>query len=372
MNCDIHDDDDLHSSSTSSPRHRSRNPIHHEEISLPTRAIPGDIIQLNDGTRKKYNGSSWRRLCSKSNCSHYTQSQGLCKPHLAALKKRQTPKLDRESSPVVQFSSSKQNPPKKGDIVTLVNGIRKKYDGRQYRRICANQTCTTVVHGSLEYQNGFESIVHFSSLFFDFSLCPHHYQESRVKTSSIHSSPEHTSAISLESFISPQKSVMSSTSRKRPRPNSPIQSTQNNKSSTVKSNHRLSIAVIPPSVNIEHPKKGDVIEMTNGSRKKFDGVVWRTICSIPECFIAAQRNELCRKHFVQLNGKPNSAPTMVQSIRTNSLSSIDGTTKKKKKKKKNSYPIIDQETIKVKEESLDYDDQLLSLTIVDQASNASG
>lgn len=72
--------------------------------------------------------------------------------------------------------------------------------------------------------------------------------------------------------------------------------------------------------------------MENGSRKKFDGVVWRTICSIPGCFIAAQRNELCRKHFIKLNGKPNTAPTMAMSMigsgsmvipRQNSTSSID-------------------------------------------------
>ena len=75
-------------------------------------------------------------------------------------------------------------------------------------------------------------------------------------------------------------------------------------SSLPKSNHRLSIAVIPPSVDINNPKKGDIIDMENGSRKKFDGVVWRKICSIPDCLIAAQRNELCRKHFIKLNGKP--------------------------------------------------------------------
>lgn len=170
---------------------------------------------------------------------------------------------------------------------------------------------------------------------------------------------------------------MNSVSRKRSRPNSPNQSSsssiQNSKRSISKSNHRLSIAVIPPSVNIEHPTKGDVIEMTNGSRKKFDGVVWRTICSLPECFIAAQRNELCRKHFVQLNGKPNSAPTMVQSTSTNSLPSIDENNKKKQKK---SSPIIDhssdEQTIRVKEESINYDEQELSLTIFDQTSNTSG
>ncbi len=84
----------------------------------------------------------------------------------------------------------------------------------------------------------------------------------------------------------------------------------NIQSSIPKTSHRLSIAVIPPSVDINNPKKGDIIDMENGSRKKFDGVVWRKICSIPGCFIAAQRNELCRKHFIKLNGKPDNGSTM--------------------------------------------------------------
>jgi hypothetical protein len=128
--------------------------IYHEETSLPKTANTGDIIQMSDGTRKKYNGSSWRRMCSKPNCTYYTQSQGLCKPHLAALKKRKISKNDSEISTIDQILSE-QEEPKKGHIITLPNGIRKKYDGRQYRRICARSNCTIVVHGSLEYQNGF-------------------------------------------------------------------------------------------------------------------------------------------------------------------------------------------------------------------------
>jgi hypothetical protein len=130
------------------------NEIYHEETSLPKTANTGDIIQMSDGTRKKYNGSSWRRMCSKPNCTYYNQSQGLCKPHLAALKKRKLSKSDNEISPTEQ-TLSEQEEPKKGHIIKLSNGIRKKYDGRQYRRICAKQNCTIVVHGSLEYQNGF-------------------------------------------------------------------------------------------------------------------------------------------------------------------------------------------------------------------------
>ncbi len=130
------------------------NQIYHEDTSLPTTANTGDIIQMSDGTRKKYNGSSWRRMCSKPNCTYYTQSQGLCKPHLAALKKRKISKNDNDISSIDQILSE-QEEPKKGDVITLSNGIRKKYDGRQYRRVCAKPNCTIVVHGSLEYQNGF-------------------------------------------------------------------------------------------------------------------------------------------------------------------------------------------------------------------------
>lgn len=134
-----------------------------------------------------------------------------------------------------------------------------------------------------------------------------------------------------------------SPSRKRRRFKSPSSATHSqlsmvdgiNKIPVPKPNRRLSIAVIPATVDINHPNKGDIIEMENGSRKKFDGVVWRTICSIPGCFIAAQRNELCRKHFIKLNGKPNTAPTMAISMmgsrsitmpRVNSTSSNDDKT----------------------------------------------
>jgi hypothetical protein len=154
-----------------------------------------------------------------------------------------------------------------------------------------------------------------------FSLCPNHYHEHRAKSiaqTSPSPSPEPLSA----SPTSPIESVITSPSSKRRRANSPLSTNQSqssiadalNKSSIPKPNRRLSIAVIPPTVNIEHPNKGDLIQMENGSRKKFDGVVWRTICSLPGCLIAAQRNELCRKHFIKLNGKPNNAPTMAPTM----------------------------------------------------------
>lgn len=164
-------------------------------------------------------------------------------------------------------------------------------------------------------------------------FCQHHYQEIRAK-SFFESKP------SLSIPTTPT-TTSSSVVRKRRRANSPLSSIPTQvpvpfslQSSIPKSNHRLSIASIPPSVDINNPKKGDIIDMENGSRKKFDGVVWRKICSIPDCFIAAQRNELCRKHFIQLNGKPHQESTMdifesmslvkaEPSLSSESISSID-------------------------------------------------
>lgn len=67
----------------------SNNQILHETNTVPsTNSNIGDIIQLADGTRKKYNGSTWRRICSELDCSYYTQSKGVCKLHLNVLKHR--------------------------------------------------------------------------------------------------------------------------------------------------------------------------------------------------------------------------------------------------------------------------------------------
>ena len=87
--------------------------------------------------------------------------------------------------------------------------------------------------------------------------------------------------------------------------------------------------------------------MENGSRKKFDGVVWRKICSLPDCFIAAQRDELCRKHFIKLNGKPTNSttkdmlnsvsmvPPVSKSFSSMSMSSLDERTGSQEKKNQN-------------------------------------
>lgn len=103
-------------------------------------ANSGDIIQMDDGTKKKYNGSKWRRLCSKSNCEYYMQRQGLCRLHFDELKKRRTSKTNRQkrrSIPKPNRRLSIANipdsvdidHPNRGDIIEMENGSCKKFDG---------------------------------------------------------------------------------------------------------------------------------------------------------------------------------------------------------------------------------------------------
>ena len=43
----------------------------------------GDIVQMANGIRKKFNGKQWRRLCSKDGCNKESQRRGFCSRHLS-------------------------------------------------------------------------------------------------------------------------------------------------------------------------------------------------------------------------------------------------------------------------------------------------
>ncbi|UJR26682.1 hypothetical protein I4U23_007999 [Adineta vaga] len=241
----------------------------------------GDIIQLSDGTRKKFNGSTWRRMCSEPDCSYYTQREGLCKPHLATLKKRKLSSITKDNLKDDDDNllsedqiTTNEEQHTKDSLLTLANSTQKPS-----QRICADPTCSTIVDEGHEYQNG---------------LCPHHYDEfcARNLAATDSSSDTFTFSTSLRK-------------RRHPDPPSQVPVLYDIQSSITKTTHRLSIAAIPPSVDINNPRKGDIIEMVNGSRKKFDGVIWRKICSVPGCLIASQRNELCRKHISKLDDNSN-------------------------------------------------------------------
>ena len=41
----------------------------------------GDIVTKLDGSRKKYNGKQWCRICSRDSCQKESQGQGFCSRH---------------------------------------------------------------------------------------------------------------------------------------------------------------------------------------------------------------------------------------------------------------------------------------------------
>ena len=43
----------------------------------------GDIVQTENGVRKKFNGKQWRRLCSREGCNKESQRRGCCSRHLS-------------------------------------------------------------------------------------------------------------------------------------------------------------------------------------------------------------------------------------------------------------------------------------------------
>ncbi|CAG0888641.1 unnamed protein product [Cyprideis torosa] len=71
------------------PIHRSQPSTPRQEL-LPDRgqATPhqykkGDVVSMQNGIRKKFNGKQWRRLCSKEGCSKESQRRGFCSRHLS-------------------------------------------------------------------------------------------------------------------------------------------------------------------------------------------------------------------------------------------------------------------------------------------------
>lgn len=47
------------------------------------RYTKGQVVVMQNGVRKKYNGKQWRRLCSKGDCTKESQRRGFCSRHLS-------------------------------------------------------------------------------------------------------------------------------------------------------------------------------------------------------------------------------------------------------------------------------------------------
>lgn len=69
-----------------------------------------------------------------------------------------------------------------------------------------------------------------------------------------------------------------------------------------------------PNINPNNRyKKGDVVETTNGIRKKFNGKQWRRLCSKEGCQKESQRKGYCSRHLTQRSGGRRSSMVAIAS-----------------------------------------------------------
>ncbi|XP_032231114.2 protein capicua homolog isoform X2 [Nematostella vectensis] len=67
--------------------------------------------------------------------------------------------------------------------------------------------------------------------------------------------------------------------------------------------HRTELVSRTPTPTQQKYKKGDIVQMPNGIRKKFNGKQWRRLCSREGCNKESQRRGFCSRHL-SLKGKP--------------------------------------------------------------------
>lgn len=64
-------------------RNRGENIVSRTPTPTQQKYKKGDIVQTENGVRKKFNGKQWRRLCSREGCNKESQRRGYCSRHLS-------------------------------------------------------------------------------------------------------------------------------------------------------------------------------------------------------------------------------------------------------------------------------------------------
>ncbi|XP_078379381.1 uncharacterized protein LOC144662450 isoform X2 [Oculina patagonica] len=64
-------------------RNRAENIVSRTPTPTQQKYKKGDIVQMENGVRKKFNGKQWRRLCSREGCNKESQRRGYCSRHLS-------------------------------------------------------------------------------------------------------------------------------------------------------------------------------------------------------------------------------------------------------------------------------------------------
>ncbi|CAF0752507.1 unnamed protein product [Didymodactylos carnosus] len=240
----------------------------------------GEIIE-KDGVRERFNGSTFRRICSKSNCSFNIVKSGLCKKHLLEEQNQNHPATtiataSSSSLPVAQLAKAT-----KGEVRLMENGIRMKYDGKKFRRICAENNCLSFI----------------TSLYNGNDLCLKHFNQKN-----------------------PKQPVQSKPTLKKRRRRRRVPLTRRLKRQPAK-------PMDTNNPNLKQPKAGDITDMNDGTRRKYSGGAWRLMCIRQNCPSFAVTRRQCRKHANQdVGGGANKLNHIGKTQQSTSTSAITTTT----------------------------------------------
>ena len=103
-----------------------------------------------------------------------------------------------------------------------------------------------------------------------------------------------------------------------------------------------------PPINPNQPyKKGDIVVVPNGIRKKFNGKQWRRLCSRDSCQKESQRKGFCSRHLTQRSGGKRSNIINSSLSLSQAASSSQNSSNKSISNGNNNKPLHSQGNLKI-------------------------
>ncbi|CAF2049423.1 unnamed protein product [Rotaria magnacalcarata] len=161
--------------------------------------IRGDIMTHADGTRRKYDGVSWRPVCKSNNCKSYLVARGFCRRHDVEDRKRTSKSLSSLNNTSKQNTIPKSQlersvrptkiKPRKGEI----RSVRQQWNGTKWHSLC-HYDAEDCQRRSAGAKSGY--------------LCEKHFEEFKNKQKDQTSTNDHNAAL-LSPTIKRKKSINS-------------------------------------------------------------------------------------------------------------------------------------------------------------------
>ncbi|CAF3920137.1 unnamed protein product [Rotaria magnacalcarata] len=148
--------------------------------------IRGDIMTHADGTRRKYDGVSWRPVCKSNNCKSYLVARGFCRRHDVEDRKRTSKSLSSLNNTSKQNTIPKSQlersvrptkiKPRKGEI----RSVRQQWNGTKWYSLC-HYDAEDCQRRSAGAKSGY--------------LCEKHFEEFKNKQKDQTSTNDHNAAL---------------------------------------------------------------------------------------------------------------------------------------------------------------------------------